>query len=133
MSRPIEEIDYPKTADEWWVMLKHHKPQLLDLVAKYHPYYFKRYPAMPITAKRAERACQGFRNKIGQDTTKDPQRIFEMALDGQSGVTLVGLLNDTWFGMPESTAIHAEPGFSVLCDLCSEAYVLEESDEESSR
>lgn len=39
---------------------------------------------------------------------------------------IVGLLNEVWFGMPESMDSREAPGFGILCDLCSEGYVLEE-------
>ena len=36
-----------------------------------------------------------------------------------------------WFGMPESTEVRSYPGFGVLCNLCSESYVLYEGDEDA--
>jgi len=33
--------------------------------------------------------------------------------------------------MPESMSIRSEPGFGILCDLCSESYVLFEENEEN--
>lgn len=29
-----------------------------------------------------------------------------------------------WFKLPDIPAIHSIPGFSILCDLCSESHVL---------
>lgn len=39
---------------------------------------------------------------------------------------LLRLFNDAWWNAPDSPSIHYIPGWSVLCDLCSESYVLNE-------
>lgn len=37
---------------------------------------------------------------------------------------IVKLFNDAWWNAPDSGSIHSIPSWHVLCDLCSEAYVL---------
>lgn len=36
------------------------------------------------------------------------------------------LFNDAWFNAPDNRSIHYIPGWHILCDLCSESYLLEE-------
>lgn len=37
---------------------------------------------------------------------------------------LCSLLQDAWFNAPDNRSIHSIPSWHVLCDLCSESYVL---------
>jgi hypothetical protein len=34
------------------------------------------------------------------------------------------IFQDTWFNAPDSPHIHSIPGWGILCNLCSESYVL---------
>lgn len=43
---------------------------------------------------------------------------------------LAHLFNDAWFNAPDNRSIHSIPSWHVLCDLCSESYVLYDEDEE---
>ena len=40
---------------------------------------------------------------------------------------VANILANTWGLAPDSPSIHDNPGWSELCDLCSESYVLEEA------
>lgn len=126
LTRTLDQIDYPKTAEEWWLLAAHHKDALLDLVRAYHPYY-RRTHQYRITAPNAEGACETIRKEIQKQPQKDPcARVEESHQDRTDDLYMV--LNETWFGMPESTGVRCEQGFGVLCDLCSEGYVLEEEE-----
>ncbi len=116
--------NYPRTADEWWRLFDYHTANLRNLVAEFHPAYARWARRMPITAADAEAACEKFREEIERETADDPLECFDQfALQRSPGV--VALLNQTWFGVPESADAHSLPGFGVLCDLCSESYRVE--------
>ena len=51
-------------------------------------------------------------------------------LKGRQDSQISKIINDAWFGMPESSFIRSTPGFFVFCDLCSESYLLDEFDED---
>lgn len=40
------------------------------------------------------------------------------------------LFNDAWWAAPDSPSIHSIPSWHVLCDLCSESYLLYEGEED---
>lgn len=44
---------------------------------------------------------------------------------------LISLFNDSWWNAPDSLSIHSIPGWEVLCDLCSESYLVHEESEET--
>jgi len=72
----------------------------------------------PITAGGAEAVCARIRSEIQEENSESPVLRFDAAASNADIDGLVDLLNDTWFGMPESTAVREEPGFQVLCELC---------------
>lgn len=43
---------------------------------------------------------------------------------------LAHLFNNAWSNAPDSPSIHSIPSWHVLCDLCSESYVLYDEGEE---
>jgi hypothetical protein len=111
-----------ETEQDWWSAVKINKKILLNLILKYHPYYLNPHNHH-ITAQLAEEACQVIRDEIVKETEKDPECQFNEYLETQNG-KLASLLENTWFGMPESYESRCEEGFGVLCDLCSESWVL---------
>lgn len=64
-SRSLDEIGYPKTADEYWLLAEHHADALCDLIASYHPSYRRTIrTGHKITAVTAERVCEAVRKQI---------------------------------------------------------------------
>lgn len=124
MSKDLD-FQYPKTAEQWWQLFEAYKTELRDLVCSYHPSYARRTPMMPITAPNAEMACDLVRERIESKTIDNPLECFDQFYEQKNGNALVSILNQTWFGVPESRDAHSLPGFGALCDLCSESYVLE--------
>ena len=116
-------MGYPKTAEQWWWYFDTSKAVLRALVRNFHPWK-PIAREMPITATGAEMACDHIRREIANDFTGNPLDIFDKADTERDGAALVTLLNETWFGLPESMDCHSLPGFGILCDLCSEAGVL---------
>ena len=84
---------------------------------------------MPISAGAAEAVCESIRREIAVEETKEPGVRFDRLLATKDR-EMVTLLNQVWFGLPESMDSRSLDGFGVLCDLCSEGGVLYEDDEE---
>ncbi len=117
-------MSYPRTTTEWWELFDANHERLRSLVSAYHPGMRGRPGRrVPITAPAAERACERIRVDIAKDDG-DPLVRFDAAAAARDGGTIVVLLNQTWFGVPESTDCWQIPGFGALCDLCSESYLI---------
>lgn len=119
------------TPADWWEAFEANQENLRDAVRGYHPSLRMLQSAqrsMKIPAERAENLCELERKRITEKNTKDPIEEFDLAASNKDHETLVRLLNQTWFGVPESTGCWSIPSFGVLCDLCSESWVFEESE-----
>lgn len=118
---------------EWVEIFNKNKENLRKLVQTFHPSAEKvvevageevvvdpKPPegSFPITAHSAELACAGIRQEIAANKSGDPVARFDAAAKDMATDVLVGILNETWFGMPESTSVRALLGFHALCDLC---------------
>ena len=101
---------------EYLQLLENNIDNIRHLVAKYHPYY-RNIHKHTITAGRAEEFCEQVREEIKKED-KEP-KIVE-ALWNKDCIEINRIANSTWYGMPESMESRYEPGFNVLCDLCSE-------------
>lgn len=92
---------YPRTTTEWWELFDANHERLRSLVSAYHPGMRGRPGRrVPITAPAAERACERIRVDIAKDDG-DPLVRFDAAAAARDGGTIVVLLNQTWFGVPE--------------------------------
>jgi hypothetical protein len=127
-SRTVEEIDYPKTKDEWWLLLDHHASELEDLVSNFHPRSGNDHD-FAITAPMAEQACEVVRREIRSERTSESPLDQFRRMRKNRDPEMCSLLNKVWFGLPESTESRYQAGFGVLCDLCSEGGVLYEGEE----
>lgn len=116
------------TSDEWWGEVERHWPDLISIVANWHPARpAKPFDAMRITAPRAEQARKAAEEEIKREYQKDdvmnsvgePDPVWEaeQAKSTRDVSGLARLLNGTWMGVPESTECWGIPGFGVLCDL----------------
>lgn len=118
-------IKPPTTPAEWWGNLEAVKENIRDIVDQWHPRSGtipRRRPA--VTAPNAERAAEVVREQIRKEEGGSPLEEFDKALESRDHTTLLRLLNEAWFGFPESRPW--PPGFGVLCDLCSESWVFQE-------
>ena len=119
----------PETAEQWWALVEQYHDELCELVSAFHPCNHS-YTDFVITAASAEAACESIRDEIRAKESDDPLEKFEQYCHDKNP-KLASLLNEVWFGMPESTEVRSYPGFGVLCNLCSESYVLYEGDEDA--
>lgn len=113
-----------RTSEDYWNLVEASKEKLQRLISEFHPFY-KKVHQMPITAEMAEKACENIREEIAAKQQLDPQVEFAEMLK-KKDPKIVGLFNDVWFGMPESTSVREYPGFFELCDLCDEGYLINE-------
>lgn len=102
--------------EEYLELLLNNFSQINYLVSQYHPYYQNKH-FHKITANGAEHACEIVREEIRKEN-KEPN-LFE-SLKNKDCLEINRICNAVWFGMPESMESRYEPGFNVLCDLCSE-------------
>ena len=101
----------------WWQYFNEHHKVLRDLVTTYHPNTNNKHD-MYITAMNAESACTLVREQIQQKTNISITDHFDTAFIEHDLDKMFRLLNETWFGMPESIEVRQEAGFYELCDLC---------------
>lgn len=100
------------TTAEWLAYAKQHQTVLTSLVEHYHP--LKRNPfanTHRITAPNAEAAAIRIRADIRRNSEGDPTVDFKEAMDSDNVQKINSLLNDTWFGVPESTDCWRIEGF----------------------
>ena len=117
-----------KTPADWWAAFDANRDDLRRLVGNFHPVHANEdwVDEFPISAGAAEEMCKQVRKEITSPLL--PQLEFDEAALNRNPDVIVKLLNQTWFGVPESYESRSLPGFFVLCDLCSESWVFEEGD-----
>jgi hypothetical protein len=104
--------------EAWLEKVEHHQEALRGLISLYHPSSKQRDPEpMTITAPAAEEACERIRKAIRRDDPQPPVLKFDIALRTKDHATLMRLLNEAWFGVPESRNCWGIYGFSEAVDL----------------
>jgi len=119
---------------DWVLTFNKSKAELRVLVERFHPAAIAKVEVagkridlpvcvllagdLPITAPDAEAACESIRREIQAEYTGSPLDRFDLAAERMDTRELTSLLNDAWFGMPESASVRKVPGFHALCDLC---------------
>jgi hypothetical protein len=108
------------TKSDFWEIFDANQADVRRLVAKYHPTAATsgRQRGTVITARAAESACEEIRKDIREASVQMGITRFDTAAKERDAVALIRILNEAWFGMPESTSVRNEPGFFALCDLC---------------
>lgn len=99
---------YPTTYNEYWNTVDEYWLQLLNLFASFLPEFLPKDPSgkSPLDVERTHIIAETLRRN------KDP--------------LILNLFNSTWASAPDDGRIHLLDGWYVLCDLCSEGYLLEE-------
>lgn len=96
---------------------KENKTKLRNFVAAWHPINCRPHK-MKITADTAESACQHVREDIIAKSSVVPiERQFDIAVETEDASKLDGLLNQAWFGVPESTECWQIEGFREAVNL----------------
>jgi len=100
------------TKNDWLNQVKENQEKLEYLLDNWHPLNIKKYGDMTITAPNAERACEVIRNQIiNSSPVGHPTVRFKRAIELNDVDTIITLLNDAWFGCPESTDCWQIKGF----------------------
>ena len=109
-------VDNART--QWMGKVLDNSTALRNLVANYHPAARQpRRERMPITAAAPEAACEFVRQQIRSERSDDPVARWDKAMSEADISQITALLEEAWFGVPESTACWNIPGFDIACDL----------------
>jgi hypothetical protein len=119
----MEDEFKPPTIDQWLKLTREHGEALRFLLKEYHPN--NRQPGRRknqdfITAPGAEAACTVIRQHIRAQQASDPVDRFNLALESKDWRTINTLLNEAWFGVPESTTAWGVRGFREAVHLIEE-------------
>lgn len=115
------------TTADWLADARAHADDLRALIVASHPAMKTYHPLLPITAEMPERASHGIRAaiadkydplRIGQDVPAEhPIVVFDQALAAGEVSTLMTVLSEAWFGVPESTSCWSVRGFAAAVNL----------------
>jgi hypothetical protein len=96
----------------WWGQVIAAEHNLCYLLQNYHPVNLRpNQMSLPITAPNAEIACASVGEEIRKNFEGDPVKEFKAAIQARDAHKVTNLLNDAWFGVPESTACWTITGF----------------------
>jgi len=113
----------PITIDQWIAQARDNGEALRFLLQNYHPSNRQPGPRKNqdyITAPNAERACAAIRSRIRADFQGNAVEKFNHALESKDWRTINSLLNDAWFGVPESVTAWGIRGFREAVALIEE-------------
>jgi hypothetical protein len=105
---------------QWLDRARIDQDKLRSLIANYHPLTRGSKSNIAITAPNAERACQEVREHIKRNSEGDPVVKFNIALEESNWKAINLILNETWFGVPESTLAWQLEGFKEAIILLEE-------------
>ena len=112
------------TRQEWIEAARKHEEVLRELLRKWHPRQETVATAqlredLVYSAPGAERACEVVRDAIRKEGEGQPKVLsqFTKALADGDVETLYGLLQQAWFGVPETTGCWKIVGFKEAVDL----------------
>lgn len=107
------------TTQEWLAIAKDNAEVLWSLIRRYHPVSIAKNPRgdVRISAPLAEAACENIRQEIIREDKGDPVHQFNCALESNDIWTLNTLLNEAWFGVPETTDCWRITGFAEAVEL----------------
>lgn len=109
------------TKQEWLTQARSTSGDLLALISAWHPAGGLLLRTLRITAPAANLACKNIANQIRAESDykypAGPSTAFHKALEDGDVGTLLSLLSETWFGVPESTDCWNLPGFAKAVEL----------------
>lgn len=96
------------TREEWFKFAKEHRQELSALIGEFHPMNrsITGVPSnLPDLAENPEKACQQIRREVREKWEGgSPLMKFDKALESNDYDVIVQILNETWFGVPESAS-----------------------------
>lgn len=104
-----QKYSYPKTKDEWWAIVDKYWPDLILIAQKY------------IDLDEA----------IDLDGDMSPNSLLFEATEDKDhrDSKLSSFFQIVWESAPDNGSIHGNKSWNVLCDLCSESFLLFEDDQ----
>lgn len=116
---------YKEQLDGWFEAIDKYWTQLSFLIEHYHPRSGDQtIYDLPITAKMAEEVrrevADEIRASLDYVPAPTPVSMARHALMLRDAESLHRILNETWWGIPESSDCWSLPKFGLLCDLCSD-------------
>lgn len=117
------------TTHDWLTNARHDVEKLKDLLRAYHPTMLRgpldtledrRRYGLHITAPAAEAACEAVREDVRKNFEGDPVTQLDEALAADDVGKVISLLNQAWFGVPESSSCWNIPGFREAVALLEE-------------
>ncbi len=97
--------NYAETKEEWWRFVDENWHQLFEIMRRFLP--FDGYEGIDQELLPHLLSVEVERLKVNHDPK------------------LAGYFQAAWGTAPDSPSIHYIPKWNILCDLCSEEYVLE--------
>lgn len=91
----------PKTKEEYWQIVNEYWPELLQLILTYAPATL-------------------------DELIGNKKAVVATRLKEEQSLGLCDMFNQAWANAPDSGCIHSLPAWHILCDLCSESYLLYE-------
>lgn len=96
------------TREQWFNFANEHRQELSSLIGEFHPMNrsITGVPSnLPDLVENPERACQQIRREVREKWEGgSPVIKFQKALETGDYDTIVSVLNETWFGVPESAS-----------------------------
>lgn len=99
---------YIRTKEEYWQVVYDWWDDLLSIMRRFIP-------------------MEGYEDKDGT-ILEVPLWQYIVKLKDKRDLNLDGYFQSTWLSAPDSGWIHGIKGWDILCDLCSESYVLYEDE-----
>jgi len=105
------------TKQDWLNQVIENKDKLTSLVSSFHPSSNQSYN-LPISAPNAERACEIIRKGIRKEIQVESATArFKQAIKEKNCGAIYQILQETWFGVPESVECWNLEGFAETVDL----------------
>lgn len=118
------------TKEEFIEQALRDRAKLHSLIGRYHPLCLgeRQLPSHPITALGAEAACTIVRSQIrAKGAGRNPLSEFDQGLDTRDTALICMVLDEAWFGVPESTSCWNIEGFKEAVDLMDDPPEMEEA------
>ncbi len=98
--------NWPKTKDKWWALVDEHWPDLVSLLHRF--------------------IGMNDHENIDGKLTIEPRAVEIERMKRERNPRLARYLNGAWGNAPDVPGLSEITGWDLLCDLCSEEYVLDD-------